>query len=60
MENVEPLNRIEVINLDGQIVRIFKGTVQNRSTYKRDNLPSGMYFLKIRDENSVVEKLLIQ
>jgi hypothetical protein len=54
--NNKPLP-IEIINTEGRIV--FTGTITNKEVLTTDKFTSGLYFIKISDENNISTKKII-
>ncbi|MFH0757194.1 MAG: T9SS type A sorting domain-containing protein [Bacteroidota bacterium] len=53
------IQRIDLVNMLGQTVRTIDHPQGNSVTLTRENLPSGIYFLKICGEETVITKLMI-
>ncbi len=55
-----PLEEINIITINGQILQQIKNPVMESNTYTINNLPKGFYFLKLSSAtNSVTKKVLI-
>ena len=55
-----PLDEIDVITINGQIIQQIKKPIIENNTYSISNLPKGFYFLKLATTtNSVTKKILI-
>jgi len=52
--------RIELIDNNGRIVRTIDNVNSNPVTINRDNLPSGIYFIRIHSDHTYVEKVIIR
>jgi N-acetylneuraminic acid mutarotase len=54
------IHKLEILSIDGKMARIIANIHQNSITLKRDNLPSGLYFLRIHSDVICTEKILIE
>ncbi|MFC2080509.1 T9SS type A sorting domain-containing protein [Bacteroidota bacterium] len=54
------INHIEIISLDGKIARSIDNLNSRTVTIYRNNLPSGLYILKIQSDRTYIEKLIIE
>lgn len=54
-----PLDEIQLININGQIMQQIKKPNSQNNTYTLDNLPQGFYFLKLSTDNQSVTKKII-
>ncbi len=52
--------KIELIDIHGRIVRIIDNVNSNSVTIHRENLPSGIYFIRIHSDDAYVEKVIIR
>ncbi len=53
------LKNIDVVSINGQIIKHIENPLQVGNEYKIDNLPSGFYFLKIGSADGVATKKII-
>jgi endonuclease I len=53
------LDEIDLINIDGQLMQVIKKPSLENQTYTLDNLPQGIYFLKMTSENQSTTKSII-
>lgn len=53
------LDKIELINLNGQLIQVINKPVFNDNTHTVDNLPQGFYLLRLSSENQSVTKKII-
>ena len=53
------LDEIDLININGQLMQRIKKPVSQNHTYTLDNLPKGLYFLKMSSEKQSVTKKII-
>ncbi|GAA4757735.1 MULTISPECIES: endonuclease [Flavobacterium] len=53
------LDKIEVINLNGQLIQIIKDLSNNQKSTTINNLPQGLYLLKLSSGNAVSTKKII-
>ena len=60
MKNNKIIKRIEILSIDGKVVRIIDHIHSESLTINRENLPSGMYFLRIHSDETFVKKVLIR
>ena len=55
-----PVDEIDVININGQLLQQLKNPTPENNNYSVDNLPQGFYFVKITSNNqSVVKKVIV-
>jgi endonuclease I len=59
IESNIPIDQIELININGQLVQIIDNPIFNNKLYTLDNLKNGFYFLKLKSDNQFVTKKLI-
>ena len=52
--------KIELIDIHGRIVRSIDNVNSNTVTIHRDNLPSGIYFIRIHSDDTYVKKVIIR
>ena len=52
--------KIELIDIHGRTVRTIDNVNSNSITIHRDNLPSGIYFIRIHSDDTHVEKVIIR
>jgi PKD repeat protein len=52
--------KIELIDIHGRIVRTIDNVNSNSVTIHRDNLPSGIYFIRIHSDDTYVKKVIIR
>jgi len=50
------LDKIELVNINGQIVQQIKKPVSQNNTYTLENLPQGFYFIKLTSDNQTATK----
>jgi len=60
MKNHTNINRIEILSLDGRLVRIIDPVGSPSVTINRENLPAGMYFLRIHSDKIYTAKVLVE
>ncbi|AWI27294.1 endonuclease [Flavobacterium pallidum] len=54
------LTQLQLMNINGQIIRRIENPVSKSSVYTLDNLPQGFYLLKITSDNkSTVKKIIV-
>jgi endonuclease I len=53
------LDEIDLINIDGKLIQVIKKPSLENQTYTLDNLPQGIYFLKMTSENQSTTKSII-
>jgi endonuclease I len=53
------LDEIDLINIDGRLMQVIKKPSFDNQTYTIDNLPQGIYFLKMTSENQSTTKSII-
>ena len=54
-----PVDEIQLITLDGQLMMDIKKPIFNNNSYTLENLPQGFYFLKLNSDNQSVTKKVI-
>ncbi len=59
IKNNMPVNKIEILSLDGRLVRILDNIQVNSITINRENLPSGLYFLRIHADEVYLKKVMV-
>ena len=52
--------KIELIDIHGRTVRTINNVNSNSVTILRENLPSGIYFIKIHSDDTYVKKVIIK
>jgi len=52
--------KIELIDIHGRTVRTIDNVNSNSVTIHRENLPSGIYFIRIHSDDTNVEKVIIK
>ena len=52
--------KIELIDIHGRTVRSINNINSNSITIYRDNLPSGIYFIRIQSDDTYVKKVIIR
>ena len=52
--------KIELIDIHGRIVRTIDNVNSNSVNIHRDNLPSGIYFIRIHSDDTYVKKVIIK
>jgi len=60
MRNNKPLQKIEILSLDGRIVRIIDHIDTPSITINRENLYPGLYFLRIHADTIYVRKVIVR
>jgi hypothetical protein len=60
MENNVPIQKVEILGLDGRILRVADNLHINPVTIERGDLPSGLYILRIHAEELYIKKVLVQ
>ncbi len=53
------IDEIELININGQLMKIIKKPVFESNTHTLENLPNGFYFLKLTSSNQSITKKII-
>jgi hypothetical protein len=53
------LEKIEIININGQIIQQIKSPEPQNETYTVNNLPQGFYFLKLTSNNQTITKKIV-
>lgn len=51
---------IEIIDLKGRIVKSIRPAPSNTAIITRNNLPAGLYFLKIHSEKIIIRKIILE
>ena len=60
IESSIPIDGIELVTINGQILMSIKNPTFNNNSYTLDNLSQGFYFLRLSSENqSVVKKVIV-
>lgn len=59
IDYTEPIDEIQLININGQIMQQIKDPTPQNTTYTLDNIPTGFYFLRLTDNNQTVVKKVI-
>jgi hypothetical protein len=55
------LDRIEIMNINGQLVRSIENPQSQNDSYSFTDLPSGFYFVKLISESqSLTKKVIVQ
>ena len=54
------IQKIELIDIHGRIVRSIENVNNNSVTIHRENLPSGIYFIRIHSDDTYVKKVIIR
>lgn len=54
-----PMMDLQVFNMNGMLVRSVRGVNTNQYTLQRDNLPPGMYLVKVRFEQGFLAKRVV-
>ena len=54
------IQRIDLIDINGRTVRTIDNINSNSVTIHRENLPSGIYFIRIQSDHTYVEKVIIR
>jgi len=52
--------KIDLIDIHGRIVRTIENVNSNSVRIQRENLPGGIYFIKIHSDNTYVKKVIIR
>jgi len=60
LENIPTVQKIEMINLRGETVMRMHPSTENSVRIQRNNLPSGLYFLKVLADTEYVLKMVIK
>ena len=58
--DAEETQRIDLIDIHGRTVRTIDIVNSNSVTIHRDNLPSGIYFIRIHSDDTYVKKVIIK
>jgi hypothetical protein len=56
----EIIQKIEIINLTGSTVKVISNINSNECTINKDNLPNGLYYLKVNSSENYVVKIAFQ
>lgn len=59
-KSLKALHKIDMLNIMGQTVKSINHLSGNSVTISRDNLPSGIYFLKIYSDETHIIKVMIE
>jgi hypothetical protein len=60
IESETTLDEIQVVNTNGQLMQLIKNPVLNNHIYTLENLPKGVYLLKLVSGNqSVIKKIIV-
>jgi len=59
MKGITPIQKIEILSLDGRLVKILDNFQGNSIIINRENLPSGLYFLRIHADEVYLKKVLV-
>lgn len=59
IESETPLDEIQLLTINGQLIQVIKNPVIKNQTYTLENLPSGFYLLKLISKNHSVTKKII-
>lgn len=59
IETQNELDEIQLINVNGQIMKQISNPVRNQNKYILENLPKGFYFLKLSADNATETKKII-
>lgn len=60
IESETILDEIQVVNTNGQLMQLIKNPVFNNQIFTLENLPKGVYLLKLASDNqSVVKKIIV-
>ena len=54
------VQKIDLIDMHGRLVRTIDNVNSNSVTIHRDNLPSGIYFIRIHSDDTYVKKVIIR
>ena len=54
------VQKIELIDIHGRLVKTIDNVNSNSITIHRDNLPSGIYFIRIQSDDTYVKKVMIR
>ncbi|MBL7110968.1 MAG: T9SS type A sorting domain-containing protein [Bacteroidales bacterium] len=60
MESNLRLQKIEILSLEGKIVKILDHTPGTLVSINQRNLPSGTYFLRIQGDQTYVKKVIVE
>jgi len=60
MNNPKPIQKVEILSIDGRIIRIIENISSNLISIDRGNLPSGMYLLQINGDRTLVKKVIVE
>ena len=60
LEDIPTVQRIEMINMNGETIGIIHPPFENSIHIQRNNLPPGLYFLKVLADIEYVLKLVIE
>ena len=60
IESETTLDEIQVVNTNGQLMKLIKNPVFNNQLYTLENLPKGVYLLKlVSNKQSVIKKIIV-
>jgi hypothetical protein len=60
LSNNDKINRIEIYNLTGSVVKTINNVNSSECIIYRENLANGLYYIKVNASNSYVLKMVIQ
>ena len=60
LSDVVKTKKIELIDIHGRILRTIDNVNSNSVTIHRENLPSGIYFIRIHSDDTYVKKVIIR
>jgi hypothetical protein len=60
LSDAEKIQKIELIDIHGRTVRSIDNANSNSVTIHRQNLPSGIYFIRIQSDDTYVKKVIIR
>ena len=60
LSDVVQIQKIELIDIHSRTVRTFKNIYGNSVTIHRDNIPGGIYFIRIHSDGTYVKKVIIR
>ena len=59
-KTIKVIDKIEMVNLLGQKVRTIVNPSGNKASISRENLPSGIYFLKVHSDDTLIIKVVME
>jgi len=59
MQNRKHIHKVEILSLDGRVVRIIDNVNSSSLTINRENLPGGLYFLRIHADEIYTKKVMV-